>query len=54
MKNFAKLFWKIKKRTKINVHFSKARKVLPKKTCFVSIIEIYRKGVKKIIFNLLR
>jgi len=39
---------------KKNVHFSKARKVLPKKTFFVTIIEFYGQGSKKIIFNLLR
>jgi len=52
-KNF-KTFLENQKMDIFFVHFSNARKVLPKKTCFVTIIENYRKGAKKIIFNLLR
>ena len=38
-KKIYKTFLENQKMDKKNVHFSKARKVLPKKTFFVSIIE---------------
>ena len=49
-----KSFFENQKKDKINVLFSNPEKVFAKKTCFVSIIEIYGLATKKIIFILLR